>query len=57
MTVMMKYLSYAGVAICALVLIMIPQLEYRGDKEGYFLMTEDYEAYKELKNNRQKETS
>ena len=27
----------------------IPQIQYRKDKEGYFLMTEDYEAYKELK--------
>lgn len=51
MTVLMKYLSYAGVAICALALIIIPQLEYRADKKGYFMMTEDYEAYKEMKEN------
>lgn len=49
MTVVMKYLSYAGIAVCAIALILIPQLQYRRDKEGYFLMTEDYEAYKELK--------
>ena len=30
-------------------LLAIPQLQYRADKEGYFLMTEDWEAYKELK--------
>ena len=49
MTGVMKFLSYAGVAIVAVVLLMIPQLQYRADKEGYFMMTEDYEAYKELK--------
>ncbi len=49
MTVVMKYLSYAGVAVVAIALLAIPQIEYRKDKEGYFMMTEDYEAYKELK--------
>ena len=49
MTGVMKFLSYAGVAIVAIVLIAIPQIQYRLDKEGYFMMTEDYEAYKELK--------
>ena len=49
MTVVMKFLSYAGVAIAAIALLAIPQIQYRMDKEGYFLMTEDYEAYKELK--------
>lgn len=48
-TVVMKYLSYAGVVIVAVVLLAIPQIQYWKDKEGYFLMTEDYEAYKELK--------
>lgn len=50
MTGVMKYLSYAGVAIVVIALLLIPQLQYRSDKEGYFLITEDYEAYKELKN-------
>lgn len=45
----MKYLSYIGVAIIFVGLLAIPQIQYRMDKEGYFLMTEDYEAYKELK--------
>ena len=45
----MKYLSYAGFAIVVIVLLDIPQLQYRADKEGYFLMTEDWEVYKELK--------
>jgi PTS system ascorbate-specific IIC component len=49
MTVVMKYLSYIGIAVVAIALLLIPQIEYRRDKEGYFLITEDYEAYKELK--------
>ncbi len=54
MTGLMKFLSYAGVAIVAVVLLIIPQLQYRADKEGYFMMTEDWEAYKELKAKRAK---
>lgn len=49
MTAVMKYLSYAGVAIVAIALLAIPQIQYRKDKKGYFMMTEDYEAYKEMK--------
>jgi len=49
MTAIMKFLSYAGVVVVAVGLLAIPQIQYRMDKEGYFLMTEDYEAYKELK--------
>lgn len=49
MTAVMKYLSIVGVVVIAVVLLLIPQLEYRKDKEGYFLITEDYEKYKELK--------
>ena len=49
MTVVMKYLSIVGVVVIAVVLLLIPQLEYRKEKEGYFLITEDYEKYKELK--------
>ena len=48
-TVLMKYLSYAGLAIVIIALIAIPQIQYKLDKDGYFLMTEDWEAYKELK--------
>ncbi|BCN29332.1 PTS ascorbate transporter subunit IIC [Anaeromicropila herbilytica] len=49
MTGVMKYLSYGGIALIVIVLAIIPQLQYRKDKEGYFLITEDYEAYKEKK--------
>ena len=48
-TVIMKYLSYIGVAVVAVILLAIPQIEYMMDPEGYFLITEDYEAYKEKK--------
>ena len=42
----MKNLHYIGFALVILVLIVIPQIQYRCNREGYFLMTEDYEAYK-----------
>ena len=46
-TVILKYLSYAGVAVVAVILLALPQIEYRKDPKAYFLITEDYEAYKE----------
>ncbi|WP_029200449.1 PTS ascorbate transporter subunit IIC [Oribacterium sp. NK2B42] len=46
-TVLMHYLGYIGIAIVVVILFALPQLEYRQDPEGYFLITEDYEAYKE----------
>ena len=46
-TVVMKFLGYAGVAIVVVALLALPQLEYRKDPKAYFLITEDYEAYKE----------
>ena len=46
-TVVMRFLGYAGVAIVVVVLLAIPQIEYRMDPEGYFLITEDYDAYLE----------
>ena len=49
MTAVMKYLSYAGIAIVVIGLLAIPQIRYRRNKECYFMVTEDYEAYKELK--------
>ena len=51
-TVVMKYLSYIGVTLIFIGLLAIPQIQYYKDKKGYFLMTEDYEAYKELKANK-----
>ncbi len=49
MTVIMKFLGVVGIIIVAVGLLAIPQIQYKKDKEGYFLITEDYEAYKELK--------
>lgn len=47
-TVIMKNIGYIGYAVVVLFLIMIPQIQYRKDKERYFLITEDYEAYKAM---------
>ena len=49
MTGVMKFLSYAGIVVVVIALIAIPQIQYMLDKKGYFMMTEDYEAYKEMK--------
>lgn len=46
-TVVMKFLGYAGVALVVIALLAIPQIEYRMDPEGYYLITEDYDAYLE----------
>ncbi|NLC97266.1 MAG: PTS ascorbate transporter subunit IIC [Erysipelotrichaceae bacterium] len=53
-TVIMKYLGYIGIAVVAIILFAIPQLQYRNNPEGYFLCTEDYEAYQELKKQKEK---
>ncbi len=45
--VIMHYLSYIGVVILIVILVAIPQLQYKKDPEGYFLCVEDWEAYKE----------
>ena len=42
----MKYLTWGGYALCIIILLLIPQLQYRKNKENYFLIAEDYEAYK-----------
>jgi len=41
-----KYLGWIGYALCIIVLLAIPQLQYRRDPKNYFTCTEDYEAYK-----------
>ena len=45
----MHQFGYIGVAIVVVVLLAIPQIEYLMDKKGYFLITEDYDAYVEYK--------
>lgn len=46
-TVIMKYSGFIGVGIVALILIIIPQLQYRANPEGYFLIVENYDEYAE----------
>lgn len=48
-TVIMKFSGYIGVGIIAIILLAIPQMQYNKDKENYFLITSDYEKYKENK--------
>lgn len=52
LTIIMKYLSYTGIGLVVIGLLIIPQIQYKRDKEGYFMMTKDYEAYKALKKKR-----
>ena len=52
-TVIMHYAGYVGVAIVVIGLLAIPQIEYRMDPKGYFLITEDYDAYVEYKANKE----
>lgn len=47
-TVLMKFLGFVGIALVIIILVMIPQLQYRADKKGYFMITEDYEGWKKL---------
>ncbi|MDN6038876.1 MAG: PTS ascorbate transporter subunit IIC, partial [Lacticaseibacillus paracasei] len=46
-TVLMKILGIAGIVVVVLILVLIPQHEYRHDPKNYFLMVTDYEQYKE----------
>ena len=48
-TIIMKLLGFVGFALVCLFLIAIPQIQYRKDKENYFLITEDYDQYKKNK--------
>ncbi|HCD2478912.1 TPA: PTS ascorbate transporter subunit IIC, partial [Enterococcus faecium] len=46
-TVIMKVLGYAGIAVVVIGLLAIPQLQYRKNPDGYFLIVEDYDTYAE----------
>ena len=48
--VSVKYLGFVGVGICVVALLAIPQIQYAMNKENYFLITDDYEAYAAKKN-------
>lgn len=49
---LLKNAGYIGVALVALFLLAIPQLQYRKNKEHYFQVAEDYEAYLEAIENK-----
>lgn len=49
--IIMKVLGVVGIAVVVILLLAIPQLQYRKDPQGYFLIVEDYEAYQNQKNN------
>lgn len=46
-TIIMKYLGYIGVAIIVIFMLALPQIQYFRNKDTYFLITDDYEAYKQ----------
>lgn len=46
-TVIMKFAGYIGIAIVIIILLAIPQIQYRKHPDTYFLITEDYDAYLE----------
>ena len=46
-TVIMKYAGFVGVGIVVVILIAIPQLQYRKHPDTYFLIVEDYDEYLE----------
>lgn len=45
--IVMNNLGYVGVAIAIIGMLIIPQIQYRKNKNGYFKMVEDYEGYLE----------
>lgn len=48
---LLKYAGMAGVVLLGVGMLLIPQLQYRKNKENYFLLAEDYEAYLEATEN------
>lgn len=47
--VIMKFAGFIGIALIVIFLLAIPQLQYRRDPEGYFMIVEDYDKYREMK--------
>lgn len=41
MAVIMKFMGYFGIVVIVVLMLLIPQLQYRKNPEGYFLITED----------------
>jgi PTS system ascorbate-specific IIC component len=46
--VIMENLQYVGVAAVVLILLAIPQIIYRMNKDTYFVIAEDFDKYKEI---------
>lgn len=51
--VIMNHFQYVGVAAVVIALLAIPQIIYHRSKDTYFLIAEDYDAYKELEAKKQ----
>lgn len=43
--VLAEYLGFIGIAIAVIGLLAIPQIQYARNKDTYFLITDDYDAY------------
>lgn len=56
-TVLMKFLGYFGIALVVIILLAIPQLQYRRDPEGYFLIVDDYDEYIKQKDRKKDDDS
>lgn len=50
-TILMKVLGYAGIVAVVIILLAIPQLQYRKNPAGYFMIVDDYDAYQDTKTN------
>ncbi len=46
---LMRNFGWIGLGLIVIALIAIPQIQYAKNKDTYFLITEDYDAYVELK--------
>ena len=44
----MNNFQYVGVAVVVIILLTIPQIIYRRNKDTYFLIAEDFDEYKEV---------
>lgn len=47
MGVILKVLGYVGIGVVVIGLLVIPQLQYRKNPEGYFMVVDDFDQYNE----------
>ncbi|MBG9981500.1 PTS ascorbate transporter subunit IIC [Aerococcaceae bacterium DSM 111020] len=45
MAIIMKALGLAGIGVVVVLLLLIPQFEYKANPDGYFLIVDDYDEY------------